>query len=107
MSVRSSGRVCYHAEQVFMRDVRFVVQPAGHAKVLREKRKNVHAFVRGELSGFEVGTLDGFDKWTDWVKVTYNPYKAPHFYPAEWGPSSEVRAGGYCVVTTHGVYYRL
>lgn len=108
MSVREvSGLVLDHAEQVFMSDVRFVVQPAGRERVLREQRKNVHAFVRGELRGFSIGSNQGFDDWEGWTKVTYNPYEAPYFYPAEWGPACEIRAGSQCVVTTKGVFYKL
>ncbi len=42
------GRVVTHADKVLLRGATFSVQPAGNAKVRREKKKNVHAFVRGE-----------------------------------------------------------
>ena len=48
-SVRHKGRVIEHVESAIIRRPKFVVQAAGRAKVLREKKKNVHAFVRGEL----------------------------------------------------------
>ena len=47
---RKTGRVITHKKLVHVRDASFVVQPAGRNKVLAEKRKNVHAFVRGQLS---------------------------------------------------------
>ena len=49
-SIRDSktGLVVDHAEQVCLAGARLVVQPAGRAKVLREQRKNVHAFIKGE-----------------------------------------------------------
>lgn len=108
MSVREcGGRVLTHEAEVFVKDAKFVVQPAGRAKVLREQRKNVHAFVRGELEGFSQGCLANYDEWEAWPKVTYNPYKADHFYPVDLGSSSYVRSGSRVVVTTHGVYYKV
>jgi len=47
-SVRHKGRVIEHVKSAIVRRPKFVVQAAGRAKVLREKKKNVHAFVRGE-----------------------------------------------------------
>jgi len=107
MSVREcGGRVLTHESQVFLKDPVFVVQPAGRAKVLREQRKNVHAFVRGVLMGFSIGTLAYYDNWHEWAKVSYNPYKADHFYLSDT-PGSAVFRGSRTVVTTNGVYYRL
>ena len=69
-SVRDKGRVQRHADAVLMRNVKFVVQPAGRAKVLLEQKKNVHAFVRGEVTN-----NDGISP-LDWPseRVKYNPY---------------------------------
>jgi hypothetical protein len=84
-SVRKKGRVVDHKETVLLQSCRFVVQPAGHAKVLREKRKNVHAFARGLRREFLA--------WSTWerlaryeqVECTYNPFKAPFFYEKSTG----------------------
>ena len=51
------GLVVAHAKQVWLDNVEFVVSDAGRARVLREKKKYVHAFVRGTLSSFR-----GFDR---------------------------------------------
>ncbi len=73
-SVRHKGRVIKHCDHIWLTDVEFVVQPAGRAKVLATKRKNVHAFVRGtwEKLGFSVAPNAG-------VAVMYNPYKYSSF----------------------------
>ena len=71
---RKSGRVIGHANQVTIIDATFIVQPAGRARVLKEKRKNVHAFVRGTLV-----STGGFMATGNMRKVTYDPYKADHF----------------------------
>jgi hypothetical protein len=70
-----------HTDQIHLKNVSFAVQPAGRAKVLEEKRKNVHAFVRGDL--VEVG--QSRPPKDEWVKVTYNPYKYESFVEAETG----------------------
>lgn len=67
------GRVVRHTNDFILTDVTFVVSEAGRARVLRERSKNVHAYVQGfEAEGVEVdeATL---------VEVTYNPYKAGFF----------------------------
>tara|TARA_R110001632_G_scaffold32084_2_gene83380 strand:+ start:1165 stop:1434 length:270 start_codon:yes stop_codon:yes gene_type:complete len=58
-----------------MYDPVFVVRKAGRERVLRERKKNVHAFVRGKLMYYDVivGTPE---LYTD---VTYNPYKYSSF----------------------------
>jgi hypothetical protein len=76
-SIRSctTGRVIGHSDQVFLADVRLTVQKAGRDRVLREKRKNVHAFMRGEL----VTTADWHTSHNTDQQVSYNPYKAGSF----------------------------
>ena len=86
-SVRRKGLVVAHARNVKVVDPKFVVQPAGRARVLREKKKNVHAFVRGYVTH----TCDdekclGGDNWSGLVvNVTYNPYRQGYFYVKETG----------------------
>lgn len=72
------GRV-QHAEALHLKNVKFAVQPAGREKVLREKRKNVHAFVRGEV----VSVGQGIPPKDAWVRATYNPYKYESFVIAD------------------------
>tara|TARA_R110000824_G_scaffold260503_1_gene449163 strand:- start:81 stop:458 length:378 start_codon:yes stop_codon:yes gene_type:complete len=75
-SVRHKGRVIKHVESAVIRRPKFVVQAAGRAKVLREKKKNVHAFVRGEL----YNVAPDYDMTQDFYKdIKYNPYKADTF----------------------------
>jgi hypothetical protein len=66
------GLVVAHLPSVNLTDVTFTVQPAGRAKVLREQRKNVHAFVRGRIHLGEVPNLLR-------LAVTYNPYRDETF----------------------------
>lgn len=51
-SGQHKGLVIAHAKQVWLNDVEFVVSQSGRDRVLRERKKYVHAFVRGTLSSF-------------------------------------------------------
>ena len=76
-SVRSckTGRVILHTDKVHIANPEFVVRQAGRNRVLREGKKNVHAFVRGDATYF-----DDFDpQYTDYTLVSYNPYKHSTF----------------------------
>ena len=53
-------------------DVKFAVQPAGRAKVLRERKKNVHAFVRGTVARNPIMAHQQV--------VSYNPYEMDSFF---------------------------
>jgi hypothetical protein len=81
-SVRHGRRVVAHlngdSPTIFgpgiigLEDVRWVVQPAGNAKVRRENKKNVHAFCRGTVCQPE-RLFDTLRRYA-MFGVTYNPY---------------------------------
>ena len=76
-SVRQGARVVCHTNYITLRDCEYIVQPAGRRRVLVERKKNVHAFVRGYLCS------PRDSDWTppfSWDYVKYNPYKAGSFY---------------------------
>ena len=75
-----TGRVVRHSNEVFIEDAKFVVQPAGREKVLREKKKNVHAFVRGNWLPYKPHKIS---KTFLPNTYSYNPYKFNHFYNIE------------------------
>lgn len=64
--------VIAHRDSLWLRDCTFKVSEAGRQRVLREKRKNVHAFVKGEL----ILDREFHDRMTN---VRYNPYEGPNF----------------------------
>ena len=70
-SVRQSGIVRLHTYAIALKNCEFKVSEKGRQRVLKEKRKNVHAFVKGTLT-----KRGGF---TNGDKVTYNPYKMSTF----------------------------
>jgi len=73
LSVRNRGKVIKHADLVALENVKFHVQPAGQAKVRKNKRKNVHAYVAGDLAKKQV-----VDSMVSNL-VKYNPYKNDFF----------------------------
>lgn len=75
LSIRHRGKVIAHADNAELDNVKFVVSQAGRARVLMEKRKNVHAFVRGELVSYNQESPNE----PKGGNVTYNPYKYDSF----------------------------
>ena len=77
---RKTGRVLYLTDVVLLYDCQFRVSKAGRKRVLKEKRKNVHAGVAGELECSRKPTSYkvpyGFE---DPVAVAYDPYKYESF----------------------------
>ena len=47
-SVRYRGRVIFLADNIKLEDCSFHIQPAGQARVRRERVKNVHAYIKVE-----------------------------------------------------------
>ena len=83
-----TGRVVNHVDAFTLIDCKFVVRPAGQAKVRREGKKNVHAFAVG-TGGFR----DGIATCLSGRPVTYNPYVNDTFVFADTGePVTEVQA---------------
>ena len=75
-SVRQNGIVKAHCNTIQLIDCKLVVQPAGRAKVLREKKKNVHAYVKGYVS---IAQSDF--NWP--TKLWDNPYQSDSFQAAK------------------------
>lgn len=83
----NKGRVIDRASHVLLEKASGRVSEAGRRRVLRDRRKNVHAGIVGEL-------LAGDGDWQDhdaecawvrrtWDRVTYNPYRYDRFVYAE------------------------
>lgn len=69
-------RVWHYANQIALSNVVFKVSEAGRQRVLREQKKNVHAFVEGHLiTGGMIPDLSEFNR-----EISYNPYKMNSFF---------------------------
>jgi hypothetical protein len=64
-------KVIEHLHSLTLTNATFKVSEAGRQRVIREKRKNVHAGVQGELS-HDNPFIEG-------IPVRYNPYTQPTF----------------------------
>ena len=86
--------VAFHASTLELEGVRWTVSEAGRQRVLREKRKNVHAFCAGTLMGMwgarvardlrNVPTLKRLAEEDvrsphKWEPVRYNPFQMATF----------------------------
>ena len=92
-SVRDSksGLVICYTDSVCLRDTKLVVRESSRQKVLANKRKNVHAFIKGYIDihryrPIALGTeresyklYHDFWRCTKRTEVTYNPYKYDSF----------------------------
>jgi hypothetical protein len=73
------GRVVAHSNTVLLESCKFKVSEAGRQRVLREKRKNVHAGVTG--TWINADRVESCYEFLSMVgrQVSYNPYKYSSF----------------------------
>ena len=95
-SVRQDNLVKMHTETLVLFDCQFRVAKKGREKVLREKRKNVHAGISGYIDTFEVD--DWENNHPNTARVRYNPYKHETFVdsggaPVFWSRSVKMEIG--------------
>lgn len=78
-----SGLVLGHATDILLtNNCKFVVKEVGRQRVLKEKKKNVHAWIEGSYGIIHAGD----DKiFSDGTPVRYNPYTNSHFEMADCG----------------------
>ena len=103
---KKTRRVVNHQSFLLLQDCKFHVSPTGRERVLRERRKNVHAWIEGSLllTGDDVlsfyeklvfGTVDATLEG-----VLYNPYKYDQFQRATGGAAPK---GCSVIFTPHSV----
>ena len=80
------GRVLFHAQAVQLKSAVFKVSQAGRLRVLRERSKNVHAGVVGELISHDAVLPDGTTALLETATqlglnraLTYDPYRFTSF----------------------------
>lgn len=82
LSVRHKGKVIRHCDSVIIEGAKFIVSQRGRERVLKEKRKNVHAYVRGELKeDIDMEYPDHLG-----TRVFYDPYKYDSFVLSDKTP---------------------
>ena len=80
-SVKQDGLVKLHTNDITLYDCEFKVSKVGRYRVLKEKRKNVHAGVRGYIEHWVggIGKMSWEECHSTAEAVTYNPYKYKTF----------------------------
>ena len=90
------GLVIGHSVSLLLANPKPKVSQKGRERVLREKCKNVHAGITGELVHKEgEGYFPGFE-------VTYNPYKYKTFVYK--GDETEYKGSSYALMTNKKVF---
>ena len=75
-SIKQNGLVKAHSDDIHLYNCEFLVNEKNRLKVIKEKRKNVHAFVKGHIW---TGANQNLDR-----RACYNPYFKDCFYVFEF-----------------------
>lgn len=75
-SIRQDGLVKAHTDTALLINPTFVVQKTGRCRVIENKRKQVHAWLKGMLHPYPSRAHQIDDGWK---MVTYDPYKYKSF----------------------------
>jgi hypothetical protein len=79
--INGSWKVVRYCQSVTLINVTFKVSERGRQRVLKNKRKNVHAYICGTFICDDLVKRSKQDEWMD--LITYNPYKLERFYDGE------------------------
>ena len=91
---KDKGRVIGHRTSLALDSPVFKVSEAGRQRVVREKRKNVHAGV----VGFLTAPYDWKHELVEWTTVLYNPYVFTSFVTPLGKPIHKARFANMNVV---------
>ena len=92
-SIMQSGKVVGHADDIYIREAKFVVNQKGRRRVLATKKKSVHAFI--------VGYLTNYCPNLDYKPIQYNPYRDKEFvYVDSLVP---IHNSAFCVLSKNSV----
>ena len=98
------GKVIGYANAVVLSDAHTVVSEASRQRVLREQRKNVHAYIDGQVTALDgyrerlttpIGSNIRYSPQPDvgyfagYEHLYYNPYHVSHFVWKDTGDSTE------------------
>lgn len=106
-SVKQGNLVVAHTDCLTLQNIEFRVSEKGKARVKREKRKNVHAFIKGYVVKRVMDyTASEMDKMPNcpYTKITYNPYLDLGFHYKWADRSIEVKTCTAAYITTQGVF---
>jgi hypothetical protein len=91
-----SGLVIDRSEKVVLKDVELKVSQAGRARVIKQRRKNVHAGVVGQRMNRAPSG--------QWVRVVYDPYSMCSFHMQTDYGQFPIERARYAKLTPTGLY---
>ena len=89
-----TGLVVDRVTTAYLSNAKMLVSEVGRMRVLKERRKNVHAYVKGTR-------LKCAPKVSGWTRVAYNPYRQENF---ETSTGRKVCEARYVKFTKNGCY---
>lgn len=110
LSVMIKGIVHAHASIIWLKNAEFVIRVSGREKVLKEQRKNVHAFVKGTAMMSQVDIDSSVERAYEnlenlgYIRVYYNPYKVESF--VEFDSLEPIHKAKEAVIVMDRVYVR-
>lgn len=93
------GLVLGYAENIIISNPQLIVNQSGRNRAIKQHRRNVHAFVVGDIVGISrfqprfnrahINDFSAIKQWNDvhtnGTPISYNPYKACHFVEKNTG----------------------
>lgn len=95
------GLVSGHARAVVVRDPVFVIGEKSRQRVIAEKSRNVHAYVRGSFEDAFDGDLVSTEGL---VRVSYSPYMGGNFFTLERDHEGKVIPDTICPLDPHAKF---
>lgn len=110
-SIRQKGLVVAHSDALTLRDAQFIVSDKGRKRVQKEKRKNVHAFIKayvamnGVMGTDAVSTEKPSERLPLPARIKYNPYNDLGFHCDNLTKKPfEVRTAFGVIINSKGVF---
>jgi hypothetical protein len=99
-SIKQSGKVVAHAKRLCVSNCKFIVSESGRQRVIKEKQKNVHAFIKGTYTTSGMGTTA--EKNDLPVEITYNPYTDNSFVTKNFTPFLKLKGARFVILDENG-----
>jgi hypothetical protein len=97
---KQTRRVIGHSRSLALKDCTLKVSQAGRQRVLRERKKNVHATIEGVLVAGTVHDVEGATR--NLTELTYNPYRYDSFVIKD--NETPVSKAGWVVFNTKRIW---
>jgi hypothetical protein len=100
-SLKQNGLVVAHTTAICLKNVEFVINKAGKKQAIKTKIRNVHAFIKGYVTGSGMGTTAKVNCLP--VVVKYDPFSELGFYHELTIKKKEMRGALFVIANHEGV----